>query len=369
MIVQILQENLLKALTQTGRIITNKPQLPILQNILLIAEEGRLNVTATNLETTESVYAGAKIEKEGRLCVPSKLFTELVASLGQDTVSLVGEGANLTVRSLGVTATIPCIPASEFPPIPVVSKKTKSTIGKDVFHDAVANVLFSAAQDEGRPLLTGVRIGQGKEGEVVFAATDGYRLSVKRSTMSLGLSADIIVPSRALLEVVKTSTENKGVKDIMIGETQDGQVVFGIDDTEIHTRRIDGEYPNFEKIIPHSFTTRCLLDKEKLLRAVKSAAVFARDNANIIRFHIDNQQLVVSANTPQVGENRVEVEAKVDGEGGEIAFNSRFLLDFLNNYSQDELLFEMTGSLNPGVFKPVKDESYLHIIMPVRVQA
>ena len=121
--------------------------------------------------------------------------------------------------------------------------------------------------------------------------------------------------------------------------------------------------------MPTTHTTRVLLDKERLVRAVKSAAVFAKDNANIVRFRIENQTIMVSANAPSVGENSVEVEAKVDGEGGDIAFNSRFLLEFLNNYNEDELLFEMTGSLNPGVFKPVKDESCLHIIMPVRVQA
>ena len=227
---------------------------------------------------------------------------------------------------------------------------------------------FAAATDEGRPLLTGIRIKK-EEGGVVFAATDGYRLSVAKANMTLGFDADLVVPGRALLEVVKISSEDKSGKEITIAQTEDGQLVFGMGDIEIHTRLIDGEYPNFEKIIPKSFATRALIDREKLLRAVKSAAVFARDNANIIRFHLENQTLVVSANTPQVGENTIEVEAKIDGEGGDVAFNSRFLLDFLNNFSEDEVLFEMTGSLNPGVFKPVSDEDYLHIIMPVRVQA
>jgi DNA polymerase-3 subunit beta len=145
--------------------------------------------------------------------------------------------------------------------------------------------------------------------------------------------------------------------------------VFTVGDTEIHTRPIAGEYPNIEKIVPTRHNTRAMIDKTSLLHAVKSASIFARDNANILRLHIENQTIIVSANTPQVGENHVEVEAKVDGEGGDIAFNSRFLLEFLNGFAGEELLFEMTGSLNSGVFKPVKDDSYLHIIMPVRVAA
>ncbi|MBI2405316.1 DNA polymerase III subunit beta [Candidatus Gottesmanbacteria bacterium] len=368
MIAQVLQENLTKALNQVGRLIPLRPQLPILQNLLLTTEEGRLKIIATNLETTEILWVGAKIEKEGELCIPAKLFTELVASLPQEAVFLTENRESLVVKSQGVTATIPGVSAKEFPPIPKSKEKTRSTIKKDEFCVLVGRVSFAAATDEGRPLLTGIRIKK-DDGGVVFAATDGYRLSVARSTMSVGFSVDLVVPSRALNEVVKASAEDKNLKELMLAQTEDGQLVFGVGDTEIHTRLIDGEYPNFEKIIPRSFSTRALLDKERLLRAVKSAAVFARDNANIVRFSLNNQTLLVSANTPQVGENKIEVEAKIDGDGGEIAFNSRFLLDFLNNFPDDEVLFEMTGSLNPGVFKPVKDKSYLHVIMPVRVQA
>ena len=145
-------------------------------------------------------------------------------------------------------------------------------------------------------------------------------------------------------------------------------MIFVVGDTEIRTRLIDGDYPNFEKIIPTKYNTRVLLEKAALLSAAKSAAIFARDNANIVKLHIENQTVTISANTPQIGQNQVDVEANVDGEGGDMAINSRFLLECLSNFPGDELLFEMTGSLNPGVFRPVKDDSYLHIIMPVRVQ-
>ena len=312
MIAQILQENLLKALTQTGRIVPQRPQLPILQNILITTEEGRLKIVASNLETTENLSVGAKIEKEGDLCVPSRLLTELVASLPQETVFLSAKESSLIVKCQGTTATIPGVSAKEFPSVPKAKEKTVSTVLKTEFCEKINKVAFAAATDEGRPLLTGIRIKK-EEGSVVFAATDGYRLSVAKANMTLGFDADLVVPGRALLEVVKISSEDKSGKEITIAQTEDGQLVFGMGDIEIHTRLIDGEYPNFEKIIPKSFATRALIDREKLLRAVKSAAVFARDNANIIRFHLENQTLVVSANTPQVGENTIEVEAKIDG--------------------------------------------------------
>ena len=267
-----------------------------------------------------------------------------------------------------MNATIPGVAASEFPPVSILKKKTGVKLDRTMFLDALTGVLFAAATDEGRPLLTGVKIAN-ENGGALFAATDGYRLSMKKITSATLGAINLVIPARALLEVVKVSQEEKDVTSIEMVQTDEGQLVFVVGDTEIHTRPIAGEYPNIEKIVPTRHNTRVLVDKLSLLRAVKSAAVFARDNANILRLHIENQTVVVSANTPQVGENHVEIEAKVDGEGGDIAFNSRFLLEFLNGFAGEELLFEMTGSLNSGVFRPVKDDSYLHIIMPVRVAA
>ena len=286
--------------------------------------------------------------------------------LPQDTIQLVAKEGSLHVRAAGVNATIPGVPASEFPPVSVLKKKTGVRLDRNTLLEALTGVLFAAATDEGRPLLTGVKITN-EDGGALFAATDGYRLSIKKIKSTTLGDLNLVIPARALSEVVKVSQEEKEVKSVEMVQVDEGQLVFIIGDTDIHTRPIAGEYPNIEKIVPTRHNTRVLVDKTSLLHAVKSASIFARDNANILRLHIENQKVVVSANTPQVGENHVEVEAKVDGEGGDIAFNSRFLLEFLSGFAGEELLFEMTGSLNSGVFRPVKDDSYLHIIMPVRV--
>ncbi len=339
-----------------------------MQNVLLVTDDSRLKVVATTTETTEVVWVGAKVEGGGGICVSSRLLTDLVMSLPQDTIHMVAKEGALHVRAAGVNATIPGVAASEFPPVSSLKKKIGTKLDKTVFLEALTGVLFAAATDEGRPLLTGVRIAT-QDGSALFAATDGYRLSMKKIPLGKLGNLNLVIPARALSEVVKVSQEEKDEISVEIIQTDEGQLVFLVGDTEIHTRPIAGEYPNIEKIIPTRHNTRVLVDKTSLLRAVKSASIFARDNANILRLHIDNQKVTVSANTPQVGENHVEVEAKVDGEGGDIAFNSRFLLEFLNGFVGEELLFEMTGSLNSGVFRPVKDDSYLHIIMPVRVAA
>jgi DNA polymerase-3 subunit beta len=253
----------------------------------------------------------------------------------------------------------------EFPPLPKHDKVKGSEVPKDIFIQALETVLFAAASDEGRPILTGIKI-QKDGAETLFVATDGYRLSLKRVALSMEENTDITIPARTLSEVVHIGLGNKEDKGMVLKKIDDAQLGFFLGDTEIYTRILDGEYPNFEKILPKKYTTKVVLDKERFLQAVKSANIFARDNANIIKFVITEGELTVSANTPQVGQNKVTLEADIDGEGGEISFNSRFVLDFLNHFQEEKLQFEMTGSLNPGVFKSTTDDSCLHIIMPVR---
>lgn len=369
MIVSVLQENLLRALVKTSRILSAKPQLPILSSVLLRANDKGFQVASSNLETTETVLVGAKIEKTGGICVPSRLLTDLVSSLPQETVSLRVQENILLVACLGVAASLPGVSEAEFPPIAVPEEKRQMRFDRDVLVGALSSVLFAAASDESRPIYTGVLV-ESEDDSLVFVATDGYRLSMKKTTFSGAKEGlRLVAPARALGEILKISQEEKPEKGVVLAESSDRQLVASVGDTDLVMRLLDGDYPPYQKIIPKSHATRAHFDRQALLRAAKLAAVFARDSSSVVRIAIEGQRVVVSANTPQVGEGSAEVEAKVDGEGGSIAFNSRFLLDLLNNFPGDELLFEMTGALNPGVFRPVKDETFLHIIMPVRVQA
>jgi len=364
---QLLQENLIKALTRTGRIISSKTQLPVLQNALLSTEDGRLRVTTSNMEMSISTFVGAKTEKEGSACVSSKLLTELVTSLPQETITIEDKEGSLLVSTTRTHATLAETPASEFPPVDIKNKRQDTFLDAPVLLGALGNVLFAAATDEGRPVLTGVKLTT-QDGELTLVATDGYRLSVKKVAYKTEKPIDMIVPARALGEVVKIASEEKEIEELSFGKTADGQLSLSTKDTTILARLIDGEFPDYVRIIPKTHTTSMVVDKNEFLQAVKSASIFARDNSNIIKLAISKDGIIISANTPQVGQNTVNVDAKTKGDDAEIAFNSRFLLEFLNNFQEDELRFEMTGSLNPGVFKPVKDDSFLHIIMPVRVQ-
>jgi len=368
MLLSVLQENLHRALARTSRVVATKPQLPILAHVLLRAEEGRLVVAATGTETTEVVWTGAKTEKEGGLCVPSRLFTELVGSLPQEAVRLEEKEGQLCVSCGNTSATIPGVSATEFPPVVPEEGPAGTSTEKGALAQGLGLALFAAATDEGRPILTGIKIVQ-KEKGAQFVATDGYRLSVVQSQASLPRGTDVVVPGRGIAEFLRVCQEEKEEKEVRLSFGVDGQTTLVVGDTRVVARQIGGEYPSFEKIIPARHNTSAAVDTQALARAVKSAAIFARDNANIVRLRVDKTTLTVSANAPQVGENSVGVDAQIEGEGGEIAFNSRFLLDLFSNFPEEELVFEMTGSLNPGLFRPAKDKNFFHVIMPVRVQA
>jgi len=376
--IQILQENLIKAVNIASRSISTKVQLPVLANLLLATENNRLKIAATNLETGITIWVGAKVEEEGATTLPSKVFQEYVSSLQAEKISLSTKENITTLSSGAFLASFNGIGANEFPSLPGDGRRIYSFSAK-VFSEIINQVAYAAAADEGRPILTGVFIK--KDGpELAFVATDGYRLSVKKIKASeLGKEdkkeeefKGLIIPSRTLMEVLHLISDQGKAENLMVemGLTKDGnQAIFYFPEAELSTRLLDGDYPDYGKIIPKEFTTSVVLDREELLRAVKTASIFARDSANIIKFKFSEGKLQISANSPQIGENSSEMEAKITGEGGEIAFNYRFLLDFLVSVGSQEVVFEMTGSLNPGVFKIKDDPSFLHIIMPVRLQS
>jgi len=376
--IQILQENLIKALNTASRSISTKAQLPILANVLLTTENNRLKVAATNLETGVTIWVGAKIEKEGSVTLPSKILHEYVSSLPAGKIDLTVKDNIAVLSSDSFNASFNGIAANEFPALPTPSKKVFSFPTK-ILTEVISQVAFASATDEGRPILTGVFVK--KNGKLLsFAATDGYRLSVKKIELSEVIPDEkekeefkgLVIPARTLIEVLRLISEQAKQEQSLVemSLTKDcNQAIFIFPDIELSTRLLEGDFPDYEKIIPESINTTVDFDKEELNRAVKTASIFARDSANIVKVKFNDGKAVISANSPQVGENSSEVGVKIEGEGGEIAFNFRFLLDFLSAIQSPEITFEMTGSLNPGVFKVKGDTSFLHIVMPVRLQS
>lgn len=372
--VTLLQENLTKGLTIANRSIATKPQLPILGNILLTAKEGRLRISATNLETGINLWLGAQIKQEGSVSIPARAFTEFVSSLPAGKIDLSLDQNSLKIKTDSHQAKFNTMAASEFPSIPFWSDQKGIQLEKETFVQAINQVAFSSSGDDSRPVYTGVNFLFGKEG-LRMVATDGYRLSLKKlenikneKTSGNEEKQELIIPAKTLREIAYIADSNEA-QNINFAVTKEAnQIIFSFGDVELVSRLLEGEFPDWQKIIPQKGKTQISVDTEELTRAVKIAAIFARESANIVKFKIEDKELVISANTSQIGENKSVLNIKREGPEEKIAFNYRYLQDFLNIASKDVVRLEIDGPLAPGVFRLEGEDSFLHIIMPVRVQ-
>lgn len=367
----VLQENLSKALSQASRFASTRSQLPILGNILLKATKTKLVVSSTNLEISISIKVGAKIEEEGEISIPSKIISELVNNLPKDLITLETDKETLKIATKGFSSKLLGMNSSDFPKIPENVGKEKSVkLSKKQLHEIVPRVIFATSIDETRPILTGVLFVLDKN-SLTLVATDGFRLSRKKIDLVSQKEGSVVIPKGILIELLKTSEEND---ELFIDiQEKEKQVVFGTDENTLTSRLLEGTYPDFEKIIPVSSTIKVRTDKEELLRAVKLASVFAKDSSNIIKMELKEDSMEIAAESGSSGSQKTSIDAKVeisDGslKGWQISFNFRFLEDFIHSVLSEEVLMEFTNAQSAGVFKDSKDSSYLHLIMPVKIQ-
>ncbi|HPJ17334.1 MAG TPA: DNA polymerase III subunit beta [Candidatus Woesebacteria bacterium] len=370
--ISLLQENLHSALTAVSRFVTSKAQLPILNNILFQTDQGRLKLSATNLELGINYWLGAKIETEGSFTIPAKELAEFISYLSPGKLDFdLNENHLLSITSLKAKSTFACTPTTDFPVLPSLNQSQSIVLNYQHLVESVNQVAFAAATDDTRPVLTAVLCRFSPE-SISFVATDGFRLSIKEITLDKPLvlpnneSLTLLIPSRTLQEITKLS---KNTSSISFGSSTDqNQLVFVLEDLELVSRLIDGDFPDYQRIVPQQFATKITFNKDELSQAIKVASVFARESANVVKMSIKSSQIILSANAPQIGENQVTLDAKIEGEPLDIAFNYKFIADYLAVVKSDQIILQLNESLTPGLFTDPLDATFRHIIMPVRVQ-
>ena len=361
-----LTENLQKKLSFLNHAVSNVNQLEILSFFLIVAEKGKIKISATDLEIGISSEFSANIEDEGRVCVPAKTFLDLINNISEEKITIETEGQNLVVKGKKIRMVFQTTPADDFPKLYDEKGEEEATFEKEGAVIDLGKVVFAASTDNSRPDLSGVLIKKSK-GKVLMVATDGYRLSLKESSLIKTRDKEgeeLLLSARAIRELMSLKEEDIN----LYLSKKSNQAIFVAGETTLAGRLIEAKYPSYEKIIPDGFETKTEFDREEMQKAVKICSVFARETANIVKISVKKDKIIISANTPSVGENTVEIDAKVSGEENEIAFNARYLLDLFSNVGEELMSFEMTGPLNPGVFKITGDGSFLHLIMPIRVQ-
>jgi DNA polymerase-3 subunit beta len=376
--IRCLQDNLARGLATVGRAVAARSTLPILSNILLQTDEGRLRLAATNFELGINCWIGARVEEEGSVTVPARLLTDFVNSLPPDQIDLeLSERTQtLNLKCARFEANIKGIESSEFPDVPTAASiggHDNLHLDAEIFRRMIDQAVFAAATDESRPILTGV-LAQFHQGGLTLAAADGFRLAVTSANVGVDLdeTTNVIIPARALAELNRISAEEQEPIELTITPNRN-QILFHMTNTDLVSQLIEGNFPDYNQIIPKGHTTRSLMSTEELLKAVKVSFLFARDAANIIRLNIvpgselAPGQVIVTGTSAELGDNVSEVDATIEGEETEIAFNARYLIDALSVVGTAETALETSTASSPGLLRPVGGDDFSCVIMPMHI--
>lgn len=372
-----MQEDLKRGLAAVGHAVAGKSTLPVLANVLLATDEGRLKLTATNLEVGINRWISATITRDGAVAVPAKLLTDVVGGLPNDkvTLSLDQKTQTLRVECGRFVSNIKGVDADEFPSLPTVSAQTPLvSLPAEVWQEAIDQVAFAAATDESRPILTGVLV-RTRDQQVTLVAADGFRLAMRTIQLPAPVAhaVDCLIPARTLSELARIIGDTDA-EVAMVYTPGGSHVLFHTENIEVVSRLIEGRFPDFERIIPQQYLTRMVLDSSELAKAVKLASFFAGSSQNVVKLKIEPAselapgRVVISANAAELGDNTSDLDGSVTGEGGVIALNVRFLADAIAAVHSNQIAFEMQSAQSPAVFKPVGQDGYIHIVMPMSMR-
>jgi len=371
-----LQDNLNRGLNIVGKAVATRTTLPITNNVLLATDQSRLKLAATNLEMAISCWIGAKVEEEGAITVPARLLTEFINSLPSDkvNVNLSPKTKTLGLKCARFEARISGVDAKDFPPIPKIDEGITTQVEAEALSKGIAQVVFAAAIEESRPVLTGVdAVFDGDS--LTLAAADGFRLAVHTLPITTPVTqkTEVIIPARTLAELHRLIADQEEAVKITVNPNK-SQALFCLKDTELVSQLIQGAFPQYSQLIPQSSNTRMVVNVAEFLRATKTASIFARDGSGIVRLiiapgeELTPGKVTISARSEEIGDDVGEIDATVEGEESKIAFNGKYLTDVLSVLSEAQVALETTNPSSPGVLRPVGVDNYLHVIMPMFVQ-
>ncbi len=373
------QDLLQRSLSQVSRAVATKTTFPVLGNVLIEADGDTLKLAATNQEIGITSWISAHVEEAGKITVDARLLSEFVNTLPTAPVRFSTDAGRLVlkVQGLGADAEINGIDAEEFPVLPRINEDGfKATVDPQALREMIGLVEFAAANDDSRPVLAGVLV-RFEEGHITLAAADGFRLAVREGELALpvGERLDIIVPAKALRELARIIGDRTELLELTVTPNR-GQLVVQTDGAEFYSRLIDGTFPDFRQIVPRDFATRIELGRDDFLAAVRRAGFFARDNNDVVRVNAkaSDDELMpgmveVSATAAERGSSQSAISAAINGPEGQIAFNSRYLLDVLSVVRSGRVMLGMNGANQAGVVRPLDSEAYTYVIMPMVIGA
>ncbi|MFH1253057.1 MAG: DNA polymerase III subunit beta [Candidatus Uhrbacteria bacterium] len=366
------KNNLQAGLAATCHLSTKNLQLPILNNVLVVAKNGNIRLTSTNLETAVSCLVRGKVEEEGEITIPAKLFFDFISLLSEEKIELICKDQLLVIETSDHKTKINGLPASDFPLVPAVKTEKNFLLPANLLFSALSQTVFAAASNEARPELSGVYF-HFFNNELTLAATDSYRLAERKIKITSGPETEttVIVPARTIVEINRIISLFKDVNEITAGVQiglSENQIVFSFGPVELISRVIEGNFPDYHQIVPKTFKTETELNRDDFISGIKAASLFSRSGLFDVTLKFDPAGAVnaLAADTNR-GENDVAIKAAVSGEENSVTINYRYLLDGLNSMNSDKVVFQMVDGANPCLVRPVtSNQDHFYIVMPIR---
>ena len=366
------QDTFSKYLNIVSRVVSSKPGLPILNNVKFETSKGKLLITATDLELGISTWIGADIQSEGNITVPAKQLSEFINSIPNDKIDVDLVGQKFKVSTVNNSAEFNTIPVDDYPEIPSIGKETPLLkLNTKDLTKSINRVAFAAATDNIKPVLAGILM-EIDNAKIHFVGTDGLRLSKQTIELESGSqeSKSLLIPVKALQElsfiISELSEEDSFVELYLIQDRN--QVLFRVGDIDLTSRLIDGDFPEYRPIIPTGFNTQCNIKRSEFLDSLKVTNIIARSvlgNKVILEIDGKDNTITMSASQSDVGSNKSTFGGEIDGDNLKIAFSSRLLSDVLNHLQSEDIIFECSEAVKPGVFKVKDDENFIHLVMPM----
>lgn len=370
--IEVLKENLKTGLNVAERVVGKNLSLPILDNVLLDTEDSFLSLTSTDLETAIKIWILTKIIKKGKAVVPARFFSTLISSLPNDKISLEVKNQNLHIECQNFKNQVQGYNPDEFPIIPEIKNLEYIEVDNKKFCQGISQIVDIASPSQTRPEISGIYFVFSKSA-IKMVATDSFRLAEKTVTLETPVKKDysFILPQKPAREIINILEEKEGILKIYFSPNQ---ILFEFPikdknhpEVQITSRLIEGEYPPYQEIIPKKFKTKAVIKRDELLNQIKTASLFS-GKINEVKFTAkpEAKEAEIFAKSPDIGESKSSISAKIEGDPIEASFNHKFLIDGLNNIKSSEISFELSKEEGASVIKPIGDASYIYVVMPIK---
>ena len=356
---------LVKAINIVSRAVSVRTTIPILKGILMNVKDGRLTLSASDLDLSIETSIDVQAVEEGSAVVSAKLFGDIIRKLPNSLVSVESSDNKININCIGSDFSIVSFPAEEFPVIGAVNSKDFIDVKKEDISDLIKKTVFSASIDEKKGILTGCLLNF-EEDFIEMVALDGFRMAVARKNIKTGVAKRIVVPARILSEINKILADDEGSDSISL-VIEDKKIEILTEDTRVVARLLEGDFIKYKEIIPSSHRIKVIVGREDILSSIERASLLAKEGKNnLVKLSISSGSVDISSRSEE-GKVNEHVGAEVTGEDLVIGFNSKYLLDVLKAVGDDEIKFELVNSVSSCLVKPVDGNEYTYLILPVRI--